>query len=294
MGLIASCFVILVTRPVFGGNYVTLAALKDVIRTKAIPSFSKASMASAFLHVDLAERLLGNKKVKNCQIGQHIFEVQNASIAKNLLIDVFIRQDYYFPYTAATPFIIDCGANVGFSVAYFKMRFPQAKILAFEPDPENFALLQKNLAHATFSNIELRKQAVAENAGQVAFVGNATVGGIIESGHLKNSFFVEAVKLSDEITEIVDILKMDIEGAEAGVLHELASSNKLPIIKNIIMEYHYTADNQNALGESLALLARNGFNYQIKSVSGMSQPFDSSIEVQKRLNCLMIYAYKKS
>src|SRR6478752_5841128 len=42
--------------------------------------------------------------------------------------------------------IIDCGANVGYSSAYFLSRFPDAKLIAVEPDSGNFQMLQRNLA----------------------------------------------------------------------------------------------------------------------------------------------------
>lgn len=41
--------------------------------------------------------------------------------------------------------IIDCGANVGYSSAYFLSRFPDAKLITVEPDPGNFKILQRNL-----------------------------------------------------------------------------------------------------------------------------------------------------
>lgn len=42
--------------------------------------------------------------------------------------------------------VVDCGANVGYSSAYFLSRFPDAMVLAVEPDAENFAQLERNLA----------------------------------------------------------------------------------------------------------------------------------------------------
>ncbi len=42
--------------------------------------------------------------------------------------------------------VIDCGANVGFTSVYFLNRFPKARLIAIEPDPSNFAVLQRNLA----------------------------------------------------------------------------------------------------------------------------------------------------
>ncbi len=42
--------------------------------------------------------------------------------------------------------IVDCGARVGYASAYFLTRFPAARLIALEPDPDNFAVLQANLA----------------------------------------------------------------------------------------------------------------------------------------------------
>jgi FkbM family methyltransferase len=42
--------------------------------------------------------------------------------------------------------IVDCGANVGYSSAYFLSRFPEARVVAIEPDPGNFEILKRNLA----------------------------------------------------------------------------------------------------------------------------------------------------
>ena len=58
------------------------------------------------------------------------------------------------------PFIIDCGANIGLSVIYLKNLYPDAEIVAFEPDEQNFQLLQKNIASFGFKNVEARKEAV--------------------------------------------------------------------------------------------------------------------------------------
>src|SRR5262249_52041374 len=42
--------------------------------------------------------------------------------------------------------IVDCGANVGFSTAYLLTQYPQADVIAIEPDPDNYAALQVNVA----------------------------------------------------------------------------------------------------------------------------------------------------
>ena len=42
--------------------------------------------------------------------------------------------------------VIDCGANIGLSTVYFLTRFPNAHLIALEPDPDNFKMLARNTA----------------------------------------------------------------------------------------------------------------------------------------------------
>src|SRR5690349_11035634 len=51
--------------------------------------------------------------------------------------------------------ILDCGANIGLSVIYLKSICPTARIIAFEPDENNFNLLQKNVDSYNLKNVEL-------------------------------------------------------------------------------------------------------------------------------------------
>jgi FkbM family methyltransferase len=46
----------------------------------------------------------------------------------------------------ATPLILDAGANIGASAVFLARLYPQARIVAVEPEPSNFALLQRNVA----------------------------------------------------------------------------------------------------------------------------------------------------
>ena len=60
---------------------------------------------------------------------------------------VFVRRDYScLDHVKDAQLIIDCGANVGYSPAYFLSRFPKAHLIAVEPDATNFELLRENLA----------------------------------------------------------------------------------------------------------------------------------------------------
>ena len=69
------------------------------------------------------------------------------------LEEIFEEEVYRFQTENKTPLIIDCGANIGLSVLYFRRLFPNAKIIAFEPDEGIFKILQKNMGLIPQSNL---------------------------------------------------------------------------------------------------------------------------------------------
>src|SRR3989344_6241937 len=46
--------------------------------------------------------------------------------------EIFIQKQYYFDSRNRRPLIVDCGSNIGLSVVFFKILYPEAKIIAFE------------------------------------------------------------------------------------------------------------------------------------------------------------------
>ena len=59
--------------------------------------------------------------------------------------ELFGQEIYKFQTDSEIPYILDCGANIGLSVIYFKKLFPNAKIVAFEPDKKIFDYLKFNI-----------------------------------------------------------------------------------------------------------------------------------------------------
>src|SRR5262245_14240140 len=116
--------------------------------------------------------------------------------------------------------IVDCGANIGIASLFLAARYPRAKILSVEPHPENFALLKTNVEavscilpiHACVTGTP--QSAVRFTADQAAW-GNRIAAD-------SNGVLVPAITI-DEVCEQngierIDLLKLDIEGAEAQVL----------------------------------------------------------------------------
>jgi FkbM family methyltransferase len=207
--------------------------------------------------------------------------------------EVFNKQIYKFISLKPNPVIIDCGANIGLSVLYFKQLYPDSQITAFEPDPNIFAILQSNLLQFDFKNIRLIQHALWDEETEIQFYHDGSDGGRIETTNTPGNLLtqVKTDKLSKYIDKEVDFLKIDIEGAELKVINEI--ENKLHLIKHLFIEYHsFEQENQN-LDLILQILKKNGFRYYIENAMTLyKQPFifqKSSLGMDNQIN---IFALK--
>ena len=183
----------------------------------------------------------------------------------NQYLEIFENQCLFFETQNQKPKIIDCGANIGMSILYFKHLFPQSQIIGFEPDPKIFKILQENLRHCNKDQIKIINKAVWHEQTSTNFLPDEADGGkITEEGQLK----VKAVRLSDYLTESIDFLKMDIEGAEHDVLPSI--SNNLKNVKFLFLEVHLEYNTSQKLEKILSILRSNGFVYSFKTVMNLS------------------------
>src|SRR5687767_13587638 len=74
--------------------------------------------------------------------------------------EIFGNEIYRFKSTSDAPYILDCGANIGLSIIYFKRLFPLAEIVAFEPDPRIFQFLQENVLSFDLTKVTLINKAI--------------------------------------------------------------------------------------------------------------------------------------
>lgn len=127
---------------------------------------------------------------------------------------------------------VDVGANVGyFSLLAAARVGPDGRVIAFEPNPANCDLLRQSAAANGFERvIDLRAVAVAEEAGTLLFStsGVDSNGQIVSpTGSAAGSDLpsVEAVTLDDALAECdrVDVIKIDVEGAEGRVWRGMQS-----------------------------------------------------------------------
>ena len=212
-----------------------------------------------------------------------------------LFNEIFIKQDYFFLTDRTDPLIIDCGSNIGMSILYFKSRYPKARIIGFEPDPETFEMLEKNVAANALSGVTLLNCALADREGETELFHEPNVPGSLimslQKGRSKENVETKKVRtvlLSDYVSREVDFLKMDIEGMETAVIEELAQKGKLSQVREMAIEYHHHVPaGDDALSRLLAILENSGFGYRISAPSG------SPIEDNRDMQDILVRAYRK-
>jgi FkbM family methyltransferase len=201
-------------------------------------------------------------------IGKIIVNYAQKEETQDLKREIFTHHLYYFDTDEADPIIIDAGAHLGLATLYFKNLYPTAHIIAFEPNPELFKLLNQNLADNNLTNVTTYNLALDKHVGTHDFFVDNSQYLWHSTGSLKpgawngvqknqNVIKVSTDRLGNYLDNLprVDLLKLDIEGSETAVL--LSIKDKLDKIQNIILEFHPTA-NQN-LEQLRAFLIKRGF-----------------------------------
>jgi FkbM family methyltransferase len=143
----------------------------------------------------------------------------------DVFAQVFILQHYARLPVCDPRIIIDAGANVGLSTLFFLRTYPRAHVIALEPDPANYDVAVKNLRDFT-TRCTLLRAALWSGPGEVA-VRRGTFGDgrqwatqvspEVDGAPLR----VPAYSVRDLMTQFhltsIDLLKIDIEGAEEAV-----------------------------------------------------------------------------
>lgn len=207
------------------------------------------------------------------------------------LSEIFV-EEIYAVNLPAHPFIIDCGANIGLSVIYLKKRFPDAEIIAFEPDEKNFDLLQRNVASFGFNYIHLKKEAVWITDTELSFESKGRMDSRLSTDIKSSAQKVSAIRLKNLLNRKVDFLKIDIEGAEYEVLRDIQDC--LHQVDNLFLEYHGLFAQQSQLIEMLNWLCKEGFNFYIKEATQVYKyPMLEFSEVQRDFNIqLNIFCFR--
>jgi FkbM family methyltransferase len=185
--------------------------------------------------------------------------------------EVFIKGEYYFVSDHDAPVILDCGANIGLATLFFKRWFPRARIKSFEADPVTADMLRSNVRNNGLEDVAVYNLLLSDRVGEGTFYVSADVPGSLQMSTARERLStaareikVPSGRLSDYIDGPVDLIKLDIEGGEFAVMHDLVESGKIVQVSQIIIEYHHKMGAQpSRLASFLSILETAGFEYQV-------------------------------
>lgn len=155
--------------------------------------------------------------------------------------EIFINIEFKLPSNLDPKLIIDAGANAGFSSIFFLNKYPKSHLISIEPDEENFKMLELNCNQ--YDNFKSIKSAIWTHTGFVKIKNpdaGSTAFQICETdGDDPDSFKAITVDEIINITNysVVDILKIDIEGAEKEIFQK-GNYNWLENVHILIIELH--------------------------------------------------------
>lgn len=193
---------------------------------------------------------------------------------------VFLQQDYRHPRLPMSTLrtIIDAGANIGCFSLWAARENPDAILYAIEPDPESYALYRRNLeaAKVRFHAVNL---ALAAHPGRTVIYQSPDCAAA-------NSFFPEIASSSTRPLEVatttlpalltewklekIDLLKIDIEGAEHEVL-TACPDDVWARVRFLVMEYHRLPTKDPA--RLFSLLRDKGFQYDLRGLPDQGMVF---------------------
>ena len=158
--------------------------------------------------------------------------------------------------------VLDIGANIGLSAAYFKIKFPSAKILCYEPDENSFELLQKNVAENKWENIKCYRAAVSDKDGflyAAADVEMASVNSQFTTNGSNEKNKVPSKDIAVILQQNFDVIKMDIEGAEWEVFKRIMEEKLITKANHWFVEFHEVENNKEQFYEIVNCFKENGF-----------------------------------
>jgi FkbM family methyltransferase len=203
---------------------------------------------------------------------------------------VVVKRWNDFRHDKKDPVILDGGANIGISAIHYKQLFPEASVISFEPDPRACELLRRNLTANNIRDVDVVEKALWTNNGHTNFFSEGADANRVvpEHGEIEQlttltpngkQCNVETVRLADYLASTrFDLVKLDIEGAEAEVIVDCGDT--LRNVNNLVIEFHLTNSKPHDLARTLQTLANQKFHVSVCSygqwVDLLHQTSDSS------------------
>ena len=228
------------------GASTALREFRDILTTRFSMSLEEAAAMSLLTGPRMYYSLLGPFGVvlgaksrllrRSIQIGVEIAGIRHPVHLRLRTSDVWLCQQilvdaqYDSGLSLRPRVIVDGGANIGLASIFYANRYPEARIIAVEPEQSNFEMLQKNVS--SYPNI-LPIRAALWNKNQNLYSSEVVPGHhayqvreqqVSERDSTCNSVRGVSVQglMADLGIQHIDLLKVDIEGSEKEVFHDTA------------------------------------------------------------------------
>lgn len=151
---------------------------------------------------------------------------------------IFINEEYKFATNTEPKVIIDAGANIGLTSIYYSITYPEAQIIAIEPELSNYKLLKENIK--SYPNIFSINKALWHKIAPLKISNPNDQKFSFRVEESDNYSEVKAITIDELIKQYkfsyIDILKIDIEGAEKEVFSN--RPNWVSKVGMIVIELH--------------------------------------------------------
>jgi len=232
----------------------------------------------------------------------------------NLIREIFINLSYLCYMETDSPVIFDIGSNIGITTLFFKKLYPDSKIYCFEPDPDTFSYLEKNIKGNNLKDVFTMNAGLSDYHGSaILYVPSWSSGSSsvyqekvdIEKGFADEILSVEKsvrekrvdlIRCSQFIEEQgikhIDLMKIDAEGAEERIIEDLKPL--LNMIDLLIFEYHYAKEfiPRDSLGHIISNLEKAEFIVFLEPVWMVKKPQVLCTYLVRAINGRSVYINK--
>lgn len=185
-------------------------------------------------------------------------------LVPNFLSDLSPLKGYELHYSLRKgDIVVDCGAYTGdYTIFAAKKVGPTGRVIAFEPDKKNLKILEKNIRYEKLHNVIVVNKGLWNKNTSLKFNSSGTLHSSLEpsQGTLQE---VKVVRLDDELPKLgfnkIDVLKMDIEGAEIEAVEGAIKTLKKNKVNVMIASYHIV-DGKRTSYAMEAFLKKIGYN----------------------------------
>lgn len=181
-----------------------------------------------------------------------------------VLREVFVDKEYDWCPMESPKVIIDLGAHFGDTALYYHARFPNVKIIAVEPSPENYERLVQHTKNIL--NIIPVQAAIGSSDGEITLnlMPSSLGHSVMERKDTESSVTVPLISIATLFKRYgidkADLIKFDIEGAEFDLFESIHPDD---YSSNYIGELHYDLINHNVTIETIF----NKYHLQLKQLN---------------------------